>query len=175
MSTDHPRGPAKQNISTCRRGQGLTELTLALPTLLLLGLGLIEVSRAIETNHIMSNLTREGANVASRGGSLDAAVALTRANQAAVGLGTSGGVIASRIVVTGGVPRVAHQVVSAGLSAASRVGMPDSVAVAYQSAGLSEGESYYVVELFLSYVPVTGFNRFLVGLIPETMYDRSLF
>jgi Flp pilus assembly protein TadG len=164
-----------ERLWKCRRGQGLAELTLALPVLVLLALGLIEVSRAIETSHMMSTLAREGANLASRGGTLVNTVDLTRANQAAVGLGTSGGVIASRILVTGGVPRVAEQAVSSGLTDPSRVGMPDSVAVVYQSSGLSEGESYYVVELFLTYVPVTGFTRLLTGLIPETLYERTLF
>ena len=92
------------------RGQGLVELVITLPILLLLALGLIEVSRAIEADHVISGLTREGANLASRGSTLAEAVTVTRANQAASGLGTDGGVIASRIEVSGGVPRVVAQV-----------------------------------------------------------------
>jgi Flp pilus assembly protein TadG len=157
------------------RGQGLVELVLTLPFLLLLALGLIEVSRAIEASHIMSGLTREGANVASRGSTLNEAITITRANQEAAGLGSGGGAIASRILVTGGVPRVEAQVASAGYAGLSRVAQSDSIATPYVGAGLLDEGRYYVIELFVPYTPITGFDRLLPGMIPGTLYDRTLF
>jgi hypothetical protein len=157
------------------RGQGLVELVITLPILLLLALGLIEVGRAIEADHVISGLTREGANLASRGSTLAEAVTVTRANQAASGLGTDGGVIASRIEVSGGVPRVVAQEASAGYAGLSRVADADSVATPYAAAGLLDGGRYYVVEIFVPYVPITGFDRLVPGMIPGTLYDRTLF
>ena len=164
-----------RNRRADRAGQGLVELVITLPFLLLLALGLIEVSRAIETNHVMAGLTREGANIASRGTTLSEAVNITRTNQVASGLGTGGGAIASRLLVSGGVPRVEAQVASTGYAGLSRVAQLDSVASAYVGAGLLDGGRYYVVELFVPYTPITGFDRLMPGLIPGTLYDRTLF
>jgi len=48
-------------------GQALTELALILPMLLVLALGAIEVSNMIQGYLTLSHLTREGANMISRG------------------------------------------------------------------------------------------------------------
>ncbi len=54
----------------CRRslehGLALVELALILPLLLLLVLGVIDFSRAIQFNNILINLSREGANLSAR-------------------------------------------------------------------------------------------------------------
>jgi hypothetical protein len=55
------------------------------------------------------------------------------------------------------------------------VGLPDSVAIPFQGAGLTEGRSYYVVEIFFPYTSITGFDRLMPGLTPGVLYDRSLF
>jgi Flp pilus assembly protein TadG len=159
----------------CRRGQGLIELAVTMPLLMLIALGMIEVNRAIETNHVLSTLTREAANLASRGSTLAEAVDATRANQAATGLGSVGGVVASRIQISGGLPRIVSQVSSAGYGYSSMVGLPDSVAQPYVTADLTEGRAYYVVEIFLPYSSVTGFDRLMPGTIPSVLYDRTLF
>ena len=67
------------NIENCRlapryartgrrraRGISLVELALVLPVLLLLVLGVVDFSRAIQFNNILVNLTREGANLSAR-------------------------------------------------------------------------------------------------------------
>jgi Flp pilus assembly protein TadG len=48
------------------RGQGLVELTLMIPMLIALGLGVVEVGNMINSYLVMSHLTREAANLASR-------------------------------------------------------------------------------------------------------------
>jgi Flp pilus assembly protein TadG len=148
---------------------------LTLPALMLLALGMIEVDRALETHHILSTLTREAANLASRGSTLAEAVNATRANQIATGLGSEGGVVASQIVIDGGLPRVVSQVASSGYANSSMVGMLDSIAQPYAAAELSEGRDYFVVEIFLPYRSITGFDRLLPRAIPSVLYDRTLF
>lgn len=157
------------------RGQGLAELAIALPILLLLAFGILEVGRLLEQQHTISGLTREGANLASRGGTLEQALTTTRTNQVATGLGPDGGVIVSRVVVENGLPRVAEQVASDGFALSSRVALPDSIASPYLTSGLREGQRYYVVEMFVPYQSFTPFGSLLENVVPEVLYDRSLF
>lgn len=158
------------------RGQGTVELALMLPFLLLLFCGVVELGRMLETNHIMSSLTREGANLASRGATMQEALNVTRANQAASGLGTNGGAVVSRVIVDeDGIPRIESRIASEGYTDVTRVAEEDSVASVFADAGLQFGHSYYVVELFLPYEPITPLRAFMSGLIPEDLYDRSIF
>ncbi len=157
------------------RGQAAVELALLAPFLFLVFCGVAETANVIEKKHVMSALTREGANIASRGASMQQALTATRQNQAANGLGVDGGAIVSRIMVEDGVPIVVEQVASGDYAQLSRVARVDSVAVPYLSAGLREGQRYYVVELFIPYEPVTPLHRLFESHIPESLYDRSLF
>jgi hypothetical protein len=49
------------------------------------------------------------------------------------------------------------------------------VAVPYQGTGLTEGRRYFVVEIFFPYASITGFDRLLPGMLPEVLYDRTIF
>ena len=48
------------------KGVASIEMVIVVPILILLGFGVIELARAIQANNMASNLTREGANLASR-------------------------------------------------------------------------------------------------------------
>lgn len=157
------------------RGQAAVELALLAPFLLVVFCGVVEVANVIEKRFVMSSLTREGANVASRGASMAQALTATRQNQAANGLGVDGGAVVSRLMVTDGVPVVVEQVATGDYGQLSRVAQVDSVAVPYLSAGLREGQRYYVVELFIPYEPLTPLHKLFEDHIPESLYDRSLF
>ncbi len=59
------------------RGQSIVEFAMILPLLLVIVLGVIEVSYALVDQHVVTKLTREGSNLISRDTSLaDAAAAL---------------------------------------------------------------------------------------------------
>ena len=47
-------------------GQSLVELALVLPILVTLALGIFDLSRAIQANNIITNMSREGASLAAR-------------------------------------------------------------------------------------------------------------
>ncbi len=51
-------------------GQGLVEFSLALPIILIILLGMVEFSNAYDRVHGLAGLSREGANIASRGTAL---------------------------------------------------------------------------------------------------------
>ena len=56
------------------RGQSLVEFAIVLPMVLVLALGVTEVSYALLDQHIVTKLTREGSNLISRDTSLDDAL-----------------------------------------------------------------------------------------------------
>jgi len=59
------------------RGQAIIEFTLVVPLILMLALGVVEVGYALLDQHVVSKLTREGANLISRDTTLsDAATAM---------------------------------------------------------------------------------------------------
>ena len=53
-----------------QKGQALIELTLIVPLMVLLAFGAIEVGSVISTYLTLTHTTREGANLASRGGGM---------------------------------------------------------------------------------------------------------
>ena len=61
-----------------RTGQSLVEFTLAMPVLLLLGLGVAEMGYLLLDQHAVTKLTREGSNLISRSTTIDDAVAALR-------------------------------------------------------------------------------------------------
>ena len=70
-----PRPPRRR-----ARGLAAVEFALLLPVLIVLLLALIDIARALQANMILINLSREGANLASRG-----RLQLSENNQAIIG------------------------------------------------------------------------------------------
>jgi Flp pilus assembly protein TadG len=69
----HPR----PRLASEDRGQTLVEMAFVLPIAMMMSLGVVEVSYAVLHQHVISRITREGANLISRDVSLlDAATAL---------------------------------------------------------------------------------------------------
>ena len=158
-----------------RRGQDLVELVLTLPILLIVAFDILEFGALLDVGQSLSGLSREGANIAARGVSLDSVVQVTVANGSTWNLSSRGEVIASKLTVQGGTPTVTEQRSLGGLGTSSRVGPNGGVATAYQGGGLVDGQTYYVVEVFLPYQPFTPLRGFVGGLVPDTLYDRTLF
>jgi Flp pilus assembly protein TadG len=157
------------------RGQDLVEFVLTLPLLLIMAFGILELGSLLDIGLSISGLSREGANIASRGASLDSVVQVTVANGSSWNLASAGTVIASQITVQGGVPTVTDQRSGGGLGATSRVGVDGTATIAYQGGGLIDGQIYYVVEIFLPYQPFTPLSRLVGSMVPDTLYDRTLF
>lgn len=157
------------------RGQGLVELTLTLPILLTLTFGVLELGMLLDISHSISGLTREGANMASRGGSLDSVLLVTAKNGVSVGLQSGGGVIASEVEVQRGTPIVIDQVATGGYTGLSRLGLLGAAATPLAGQGLSDGKHYYVVEVFAPYQPFTPLDALVNSIVPDTLYDRTVF
>lgn len=157
------------------RGIELVEMTLVLPILLIVVFGLLEFGTVFDRAHSVSGLTREGANLAARGASLDSVLQITLSNGSQLGIGTQGAVIASRVDVISSVPQVTDQRVGGNMVVSSKVGPVGGQAAPFVGGGLASGRTYYVVEVFLPHQPFTPLRGFVSPILPDTLYDRSLF
>jgi TadE-like protein len=86
-----------------KRAQALVELTLIIPMLIALGLGVVEVGNIINSYLVMTHLTREAANLASRQpGTKGSSTWATNINN---GLGAAIAAASPVIISTGTAPR----------------------------------------------------------------------
>lgn len=156
-------------------GQGIVEFALALPIILMILFGMVEFAHAFDRVHGMAGISREGANIASRGTALADVLNVVMADGQTIDMDSQGGAVVSRVVVRQGSPTVEGQVSSSGYETQSRLYDGDAAAQWIASAGYAEGSTHYVVEVFLSYEPVTPLSRLLRSAGPDQLYQRSVF
>jgi Flp pilus assembly protein TadG len=174
-SRRHASRRLRKRLWRDERGQDLVEFVLTMPVLLVMVFGILEFGTLLDIGHSLSVVSREGANIASRGASLDSVLLVTMSTGATWNLGSAGTVVATELTVQGGVTMVVDQRTGGGLGATSRLGNPGGPAQAYQAQGLLNAQTYYVVEVFLPYQPFTPLKNLVSGLVPDTLYDRTLF
>jgi hypothetical protein len=182
-------------------GQSMIEMAMVLPLLVLLVLGVIEVSYGLLDEHVVTKLTREGSNLISRDVTLqDAALAMQNMSTSPVDFTTSSTMIFSVIkhVATVGAANydkdILYQRLSSGsLSAASKLvtsggsfgGAPNYEAInsdndtSLQISNLPPnlttlGGFVYATEIFSSHPLITPFDKFGVTL-PTTLYSIAYF
>jgi hypothetical protein len=185
------------------RGQSLVETAMVLPLLILVLLGVVELGMALQHQHAVTSLSREGANLISRDTSLeDATTALASLSTRPVALDQNTRVILSVLrrgatVGTANFDRlVLYQRHEFGTySAASRLatrgrgsfgGAPDflavnsdedtSLQVTNAPAGLVtvRGGLVYVTEIFSRHTLITPIDRFGVT-VPSVLYSVAYF
>lgn len=157
------------------RGQSTVEFALLAPLLLVLLMGVAEAGTAYDRQHTLVGLSREGANIASRGAAMAEVIDVVMANGADIGLAERGGVVVSRVFVEDGTAEVVEQEASPGFLNGSRIGAVGETAAALQTLGLIDGQSVYVVEVFLAYRAFTPLSAFVEGAVPQGLYSRSVF
>jgi hypothetical protein len=153
------------------RGAALTELALALPLLLLMAMGIIDLGTLIHNRLIITNVSREGGSIASRMSEVDAStVRLLQESARPLALnGALGKVVVSRIKAgtdaAHSAPTVATQVSGGALAVPSGIGagranlgLPRTL---YDHLVYDEGQDapdiadVTVVEVFYKYRPLT--------------------
>jgi Flp pilus assembly protein TadG len=198
FSSPSPRRGRRQP----ERGQSLVEFSLVLPLLLLVVLGVVEVSYALLDQHIITKLTREGSNLISRNTSLgDAATAMRRMNTRPVDLdngskliftvirniGTVGSANYNRAVVaqryTYGTLTHSSKINTAGSAsygsppeyAATNPDNNTNLRVTNLPANLvSLGGFLYVTEIYATHPTITPLGNFGVT-VPTTLYSIAYF
>jgi hypothetical protein len=184
------------------RGQTLIEFALVLPLILIVILGVIEVSYALLDQHVVTKLTREGSNLISRDTSLlDASTAMKNMSSGPVDFTTSSTVILSVIkdVNTAGAgnfnkPVLYQRYQMGAIAAVSALttlgggafgGAPDFLAAnSDNDANLQvtnlpanlivPGGLLYVTEIFSKHPLITPFDKFGVQ-VPTTLYSIAYF
>ena len=167
----------RRTTSALRRaeGQSLIEFAILMPILLVLFLGIVEAATAYDRQHTLEGLSREGANIASRGAELDEVVDLMVESGSIIGLEDRGGAIVSRLRVGDGLAEIVGQEATTGYLGQSQLGTLGEFAADFDGYGMVEGSNLHVVELFYSYDPFTPLGSFVVGAIPQGLYSRAVF
>jgi Flp pilus assembly protein TadG len=184
------------------RGTALLEFSLVVPLVLVLCLGVVEVSYALLDQHVVTKLTREGSNLISRNTTLlDTATALRNMSTRPVDFNTSARVILSvaKNVNTAGSANfgrdVLYQRYEVGALAASSAlttagaaafgGAPDFQAanadndVSLRLTNLppnliGAGGLLYITEIYSRHQVITPFDRFGIT-VPNTLYSIAYF
>ena len=157
------------------RGVATLELALVTPLLLVVLLGIIEFGNALSIDHTITSLSREGANIASRGSALGDAVQTVAASGSSISLDAHGGVIGTRLVVQGGTPVIADQEMSPGYSGVSRLGALGDPVPSMVTLGLDDGMTVFVMEVFYQYQAMTPLGDLVEVSLPQTIYERAVF
>jgi hypothetical protein len=167
------------------KGQSVVELALILPVLLLLSFGVFEYSRSILTKNIITNMSREGANLAARTQELPQTIMDAIATTAEpLDLGTNGMIYITQVlgVDNGGtvnpIVQAQYRYANGGYLANSRVwgscaswtdgectvsGSPiadlegDGGTISGMEAAINDGETVFAVEVFYDYAPIISY------------------
>ena len=194
-----PRG---MRGSAGEHGQSLVEFAIILPLLIVVVLGLVEISYALMDQHVITKLTREGSNLISRDTQLGDAVNVLKAmSSRPVNFDTNSRVILSvvrRGATTGTAnfdKAILYQRIEYGALAASSALQPSGSASfpppdyqatnADSNTGLQltnlppgmavgTGSMIYVTEVFTKHDLITPFDRFGIR-VPDVLYSIAFF
>ena len=185
------------------RGQAMVEMAMLLPLIILLCLGVIEISYGLLDQHVVTKITREGSNLISRDATLqDAATAMVQMGTRPIDFSKNSKVIFSVIkrVPTTGVAnynkdilyqRYSYGALTATSKLTTRGGGSFGAAPDYQAnnsdtdtnlqitnlpSGLmtTPGTFLYVTEVFQKHPLITPLDRFGVK-VPTTLYSIAYF
>lgn len=167
--------------ATGERGQALLELLPVVSVLLVLIFGVIECSYAIWQLEVITALTREGSNLASRNEPLSTAASVVITDGTTpLNLATNGEVIVTAVQNQSGNLSgpflITDQALSGSLTASSRIGIgKGATATLPPGTTIPLMDSIYVTEVFISYTPITPLGGFLKITMPSTLYDVAYF
>jgi hypothetical protein len=186
------------------RGQSLIEFALILPFILTIVLGVVELGFALEDQHIVTKLTREGSNLISRDTSLqDAATAIKLMGSAPLNFdnGTSKVIfsVLKKGATTGSAnynqPILYQRYIYGSFPGASKIntrgsasfGPPPDYAATNSDSNTSlqvtnlppnlitmPGGMIYVTEIYSRHVLITPLNRFGIN-VPQSLYSIAYF
>lgn len=163
-----------------QRGVAVGELAIILPLLLVVLLGIIDLGRLVTGYQTLNDMSREAANLVSRGSSVDAAIAaLTTSTTGPVDVINDGAIIIStlsRRSDSDPTPWVVDQYRHGSIpSSASRVGSLNGPARVPNVSELEAGVTVMAVEVVHGFVPLFPIDAFGLDLYPEVIYEAAFF
>lgn len=161
-----------------QRGQSMLELLPVIGIMLMLTFGVIDLGRAIWQLQVISGLTREGSNLASRDTTLPVSVSAVISDGAVLNLASNGDVIITSVQNQNGAFVITGQSSSGGIAARSKVGngvgATATLPVTAETIPQLNG-TVYVTEVFSSFSPITPLGAFVNVTLPSTLYDIAYF
>jgi len=164
------------------RGAAFIELAVCLPVMFVLVFGLIDFSQIIFDNQVISGISRQGSDLASRGSgmSLSTIVSALVTQGSSLNMGTRGRIIVTEVNGTSTKPNIVQQQISStGIAATSVIDSwirnPAKNIPLNAKTVLNAGQTLFVTEVFYSYVPITPVGGFLKMKLASTLYDVAYF
>jgi Flp pilus assembly protein TadG len=159
-------------------GQSLIEFVLIALLLFIIVFAIIDIGRAIYRRQILVNLSREGANLASRGTSLtDTLAALVRSADP-LNITNDGRIILTAIQRdSSGIPTVVSQQSTGGLTTVqSHIAPNGGPGVSLPNNDIPQpNRTLYTAEVFYTYTAVTPLGKLIALTLPTIQYDAAYF
>jgi Flp pilus assembly protein TadG len=167
-------------------GQATVELAFIIIMLLVMMFGLIDFGRAIYERQVITNIAREGSNLAFRGvgdspeETVTNAVNAVIASASPLNINTKGRVIISAVVKSNTLFRVTIQLSKgANITATSKlrsgIGTLATMPVTTTPQIPQANKTMYVTEVFYNFVPITPVGKLLKLAFPTQLYDVAYF
>ena len=161
------------------KGATLAELIILTPVLLTLILASVDLGRLVFARQVLTDLSREAANLVSRGAAAEDAFAATRRAEQAFDIGDSGAIIISRIrrqSPTNDTPWVVEQDVYGDvIGTNSHVGTLNGPASIPKMNSIELGVTFTAVEIFHDFEPAFNFATLGLDIYPRVLYDAAFF
>ena len=163
----------------CQRGAALAELAVLLPLLVMMLLVAIDFGRLVYTTQIMVDLTREAANLVSRGATFDDAFRVAFRLAGEVDVQGKGGIIISEVRrkdFNDPTPWIVNQERRGALATArSRVGAAGGRARIPDVTQLPRGAGIMAVEIVHPFNPLFDVTGLHLNFYPEAIYEVAFF
>jgi hypothetical protein len=179
-----------RGLNMGKKGIAALELAFILPMLLILVFGIIDFGRLIQARLIVSNVSREGGSLASRGfKSGDDLLGMLQSSGAPLDLNGSGKIYVSRIragtSISNPDPYIDPQVSKGSLSVLSqirtgvtRLGLSAALYQHLRFEGSPQNTSdiaeVWVVEVYYKYKPITPLPQFIENILITPGYDGRI-
>ncbi len=161
------------------RGVAVVEMVMVLPILLVLMFGVIDIGRSILSHQVLINLSREAANLTSRGTSLDDAIAAIQVSAAPLDIERDGYIVITEVLRdANGRLSIVQQRTAGGEAHASHIGTGignTAVLPATSTAIPPNGRNLFAAEVFYRSKPITPLGNLIDIETGGVYYDVAFF
>jgi Flp pilus assembly protein TadG len=156
----------------------MSELAVLLPVLLVMLIVGVDFGRLVYSNQVLVDLTREAANLVSRGTTADDVFKAGFLTAGELDIINDGGIIVSEVrrkAQNDATPWIFDQDSRGVLNAASRVGKLNAKATIPNVPTLQANVTVIAVEILHPFEPIFNLAPFGLDLYPTTLYDVAYF